>query len=325
MIIERVDHMNILIGTYTKENSQGIYNLKIDKKLNYKLNLLYKTNNPSYLDYKNNYLFTISSSDKGGIKVFKDNKLVDELHIENKTPSHISYSSYHNLIMTSNYQEGKVTIYKFNDNKISFNQEIFYENGSHAHQMVYYKETDKFYVCDLGLDLIYIYEINNDLKLNEIKRISFPKKSGPRHLILNANNNLIYLLCELSSEIYLIDPNNYEIINKYKTIPNNLKHNNQTAAIRLSNDNKFLYVSNRGEDTIALFKINKNELIYINSFKTNGTHPRDFNISLDNKYLLVANLHSNNLTLFERDIKKGDISFIKEISCFEPTNILFID
>ncbi len=306
--------MKYLVGTYTKDKSEGIYQVDDDSIVLY--NRLF---NPSYLTFQEGYLFTIA---RGGIEIYQNNILIYEDHSEASAPAHIFYEPSLEMIFTANYHVGQMSAYKFDGTQTKKIQTIIYPTGSHAHQVVYNPKLQLLFVVDLGLDTVFTYEINKDSKLVSKKDITLNKGVGPRHLVIS-EKGWVYCLTEYSHEIYVFNEKG-EIVKRYPTIDKNF-NGITAAAIRLTNDQKHLYVSNRGYDVITHFHVLDDGLLKLQKiYQSHGKHPRDFNLSLDESYLVVGNMHSNNIAIFERNTKTGDLKFIKTREVPEPSCIVFI-
>ena len=148
-----------------------------------------------------------------------------------------------------------------------------------------------FFVCDLGVDKIYVYTKN----LEEVEAVSLNPGCGPRHLAINTDKNLVYCANELSSTVTVLKYKNKKltVLGEYNTIFNNAE-DNFPAAIRFV-DHK-LYISNRGDNSISIFNAENQEPVLRNVVPCGGTWPRDINIF--GNYLLCANEMSNNISIF---------------------------
>ncbi|MEL6986698.1 MAG: beta-propeller fold lactonase family protein, partial [Bacteroidota bacterium] len=110
----------------------------------------------------------------------------------------------------------------------------------------------------------------------------------------------------------------------FSTLPDNFDGSNTCADIHISSDGQFLYASNRGHNSIAIFKIEADgSLIAKGHESTKGDHPRNFSLSPDEKFLLVANQKTNNIVSFKRDLATGMLSFASEVEAPAPVCILF--
>jgi len=269
-------------------------------------------NGCSYFDMKDNLLTAISDN---GISVFNvENrpKLIYQDSTMSVKPSHISYINQLGLILASNYHLGFLRIYKINQDSITSFHDINYPVGSKIHQALYNPFNKLIYVVDLGLDSVYIYQVQTD-NLILVKTIELPKNSGPRHLTFN--QDYMYCLTEYSNQVFHYD-NNFNLVNTYMTLTH-FYEKSDSSAIRISPNNKYLYTLNRIENYITHFNINNNgSLTYVKSYPTYGDHARDFNISNDNKYLVIANMSSNNLTLFKID-NDGALTLVNDKNPYE--------
>ncbi len=306
--------MKYLVGTYTKNQSEGIYLVEDEKVTLY--NRLF---NPTYFTLQEGYLFTLA---RGGIEIYQNGTLVYEDHSEANAPAHIFYEPSLQMIFTANYHVGQMSTYRFEGTQTKKLQTIIYPTGSHAHQVIYDTRLQTLFVVDLGLDTIFTYEINDKLKLVSKKDLTLHKGVGPRHLV-TSEKGYIYCLTEYSHEIYVYNEK-MEFVKKYSTIDKQFS-GISSAAIRITHDFKHLYVSNRGYDSLTHFLINsdgtlKQQKIY----NTQGKHPRDFNLSLDESHIVVGNMHSNNVSIFARNQQSGDLKFIKNLNVPEPSCIVFI-
>jgi 6-phosphogluconolactonase len=155
-----------------------------------------------------------------------------------------------------------------------------------------------------------------------------PDGAGPRHISIHPDRKWIYVINEFNSSVSLVTERKngrYELNNSYSTLPKKFNGDNYCADIHVSKDGKFLYASNRGHNSIAIFKIDQNEgsLNLIGHEPTKGKWPRNFAISPDEKFIIVANQHSNNIVSFKRDELSGELKYLDEIECPTPVNILF--
>ena len=193
---------------------------------------------------------------------------------------------------------------------------------------------DKKYIIStqLGIDKLAVYELINGT-LSEKSELSyhFPKGTGPRH-ITYVNSKYIYVLSELTSEIFVLryKPSNnnniFENIQVISTMPLNYDGNKSGAAIRIHPNKKFLYTSDRGNNSISLFSINSTDgkLKLLETVSCQGDSPRDFQIDPTGSYLFVANEKSNNISVFSIGPSTGSLTFMNSHEIYSPTCIEFI-
>ncbi len=321
--------MQLLLGTYTKKDSEGIYSLELDVSSNECKGLIshLKIDNPTYIALDGSRIFSVCSKDeKAGLAYFNNGVLVKRFLNETSTPCYVSYDSFYQMIFTANYHQGQINTYHLVNDDLESLQKIVYPQGSKAHFVQRIINFNAVFVCDLGLDKVYVYGIDDRKQLELKQTIDFEPGCGPRHLVSHPTMPMIYVLGENTNEVFIIKfIRSFEVINKISANPDQITQNQHAAAIRISKDGKFLYTSNRADHTISVFKIlDDGQLMLIQTISTYGTHPRDFNLSPDQNYLLAANLLSDSLTLFRRDRYTGKLSLIqKGISVYEPTCVVF--
>lgn len=169
----------------------------------------------------------------------------------------------------------------------------------HCHYVNLTADGKYLLVCDLGNDTIYTY----DKELNEISKSRVPEGDGCRHLAVSEMNNVVYCVNELASTVSVFDINDGVLTlgETYSAISSSYKGMNTAAAIRLSHDERYLYTSNRGDDSICIFEISSDgrKLNNIGYFKTGGESPRDFDIV--DGYMFVTNESTNNVTIFKNE------------------------
>ena len=171
------------------------------------------------------------------------------------------------------------------------------QTSPHPHQIIF--TPDKKYLCvtDLGLDKIIVY----DRELNGISSVSLPPGSGARHLAFSPDGQYAYCANELASSVTALDycGGTLTPLETYSALPSGFQGENTAAAIRVSNGGSFVYVSNRGHDSIACFTVSGNTLRLNEFVPCGGSSPRDFNISPDERFLICTNENSDNVCVFE--------------------------
>lgn len=185
--------------------------------------------------------------------------------------------------------------------------------GPHAHCAHFWK--DWVFIPDLGENAVFQYRYDPTVKkLEPDTHIEFEPGSGPRHMAMHPNLDLCYVSNELFNTVCvakLDDSERKEV--KQRLIPiqyeSTLENRDQTSyvsEIKLSPDAKFLYVSNRGDNSLAIFKVLEDgQLKRIGLVPTGGKFPRHFSITPCGKAVIVANQDSSRLTVFHRDVESG--------------------
>ena len=331
--------LNLLVGTYTQKGSEGIYLYQLDT-ITGQLKAVSHTesvSNPSYLAISKDkqFVYAVNENENGSISAFELNAKKDQLKLLNKVetkgahPCHISISPDQKNIFVANYTGGSLTsFHRFADGRLSNAQQFIQNEGAsidptrqtkaHVHGSFFSPNGKWLFVNDLGMDQtqIYPYDLSSDppLKHSAGLIIKAMAGSGPRHLSFSKNGEKVYVLEEITGTIsvYSFQKGIAKPIQRISTSIALNKDSPGSADIHLSPDGKFLYASNRGtENNIVQFQIDSKGLLMIASKKhtsSGGIMPRNFTISEDGKWLLVANQSSNNIVVFKRNISTGNLT-----------------
>lgn len=327
------------IGSYTRKESRGVRAFHFNEE-EFVMEDFYEVEDPSYLALSPDMNILYGSMRDGNSHgVFSMNLttgIVDRVLFENEnTPCHIS--TFEDRLLASNYHQGLLDLYALEEGMVKKRLDQAAHEGSgpnekrqkgpHVHFAMKNPHLPEVLVCDLGTDKVYRYEAKeNLLKKGELL---LPKGSGPRHIAFSKKHPYLYVFTELTSEIFVYDfkDGDYHLKQVVKTLPEDFQGENTGAAIRLSPDERHLYVSNRGHDSISAFKVKENHLLEkIDTYLSEGEHPRDFNLSPDGCFLLVAHMISNDLSLFRIDKNTGELTLLKKgIHTPEPISIVFLE
>lgn len=342
------DKIIIYIGCYAMPPQDGIYACCLDTRTG-ELTELFSSNavsNPSYLTLSSDKkrLYSVMEDDffkgepGGGIATFdigdRSLSLINTAGTRGTAPCHILLDEKNHFIFTANYNGGSLSMLALKDNGsagelsalIQHKADVGFKAVPHPHFLRPTKDSSAIYAVDLGLDVVKYYEIDTDAKtLVAIPSldIHLPLGSGPRHFVSDVlNPDIIYIICELSCEIIVVNCKHNQIIERISTLEH--KSESYCAAIKLSNDGRFLYASNRGDDSIAVFSVGQdsNPLSLIQTIKARGEYPRD--IWLCDDWLLCANQKSNTVTMFKRNRESGRLTFLKTALEF-PCPVCIID
>ncbi|MDQ0203048.1 beta-propeller fold lactonase family protein [Pectinatus haikarae] len=297
------------IGTYDSFESFGIYQFVFDDNTGRlsEPSLFYKTKGGKCVAIADDkILFTKESSAKSGITLI-DNKTnsLSELLTEKASPCFIAF--HDNNIYTANYHDGVVMIYKVNGNNLQIIKRLSMGNEAGCHQVLLLHNL--LFVPCLNLDCVNIYDAANDFSLTG--KITFSAGTGPRHGVFTSDEKRLYLVSELSNELFYFKLQPDKSWQLMKQLPIWLKGTaNASAAIRLSQDERFIYISTRGDNILSVFSISDNIPEQIQQVSCGGDHPRDFLLSPSGSYLLVVNRLSNNLLSMHIDKSSGLITAI---------------
>jgi 6-phosphogluconolactonase len=325
-----------LVGTYTSNTpSKGIYSLKLNKKtLSSDLKVVAEVVDPSFLAISKNkkQVFSVSErGDKCSVNAFKFNSVTSSTTFINKVsagndtgPCHIAATEKH--VFIANYGGGSIFAYNIQDNNSLSEvvQQIQHTGMSvnptrqtkpHVHQVVVSPDSKFLLVNDLGTDLLTVYSYDkNSLTqpLTAFDTLQLKKGSGPRHLTFDNTGNYIYLIQELDGTLSTIkyDFGRLTLVDTASVV---IKKEIQTGAadIHVSPDGMFVYATNRGTaNDISCFQTSKSgRLKFVQQISVEGVGPRNFAITKDGKYVLVGNQRTNEIVIFSRNKKTGELTF----------------
>jgi len=206
--------------------------------------------------------------------------------------------------------------------------------GPHAHCAHFWK--DWVFIPDLGENAVFQYRYNPSFKkLEPDTHIKFEAGSGPRHMAMHPTLDICYVSNELFNTVCVAkldatEPDKCKerlIPVQYESTLENRDQVSYVSEIKLSTDAKFLYVSNRGDNSLAIFKVlDDGRLERIDVVPTGGKFPRHFALTPCGKAVLVANQDSSTLTLFSRDTGTGLITATRNgYNVPAPNYIRFLD
>jgi 6-phosphogluconolactonase len=256
-----------------------------------------------------------------------------------KSTCHIGCDREGNKIFVSSYIDGKLTAYNFDGDKLSPVTDIISYEGSgpnpdrqersHAHQALVSPDNKWLYVCDLGSDKIWVHDLN-DLQ-GSIRSIDVPAGYGPRHLVWNNPLSKAYVYCELNSHILVYDRDDQSgmmtLLEDKAALPKEYKGEAAGSAIRIHPTNRALYVSDRGQNSIIVHRIDENgRLKFADWFSIKGETPRDFAIDPTGQWLLSANQDTDAIIPFRLDPESGlpTRETAPSFECGTPVSILFL-
>lgn len=335
----------LFVGTYTQKTSEGIYVFKFNTKTGdfVPVSIAKGIKNPSYLTISANKknIYAVSEIDKkGAVNAYKFDENSGELHLINSVsakgdgPCHAEINKEGNLLSIANYSEGNLSVFQINkDGSLADNPQVIQHSGSgpnkgrqdksHMHSTNWIPDKNEFLAVDLGTDQVVHYQINKS-KLEPIAEGTTHLKpgAGPRHLAFHKNGKFVYVINELDNTISCFKNENNKLsqFQNISTLPTNYKEVSYCADIHISPDGKYLYGSNRGHNSLAIYKIeNEGRLKLVDIQSVNGAWPRNFLITDDGAFILVANQNSDNITIFKRNKTTGKITATgKEIQVSMP-------
>ncbi|WP_010274156.1 lactonase family protein [Paenibacillus senegalensis] len=239
-------------------------------------------------------------------------------------PCYVSLYSDLKLLLVANYTGGSIAAYPMLDDGRIGAMADFHDHrqlaaaGSkqqpHPHCIVMDPGKQFVFVADLGLDQIVVYKLNPER--NQLVRhggTSLEPGAGPRHLLFNKEGDRLYVINELNSTITVLaydGQGQLEVLQSITTLPESFTGQNYCADLHLSPDGQYLYGSNRGHDSLAVYQVMPSDgrLELIEIIATGGRFPRNFALSPDGRWLLAANQESNTVTTFQIDASSGRLT-----------------
>lgn len=322
----------ILFGTYTKRTSEGIYEAILDTTQEKLIDaqLVAKVGNPTYLTTSAaNRIYAVDKHDgKGGLFVFDNSqrpaqKLAE--HLIDSSPAYVAVDELRQLVYAGYYHAGLTEVLKIEGDQLILTDQIQNEGhgprpeqgSAHVH-FTGLTPDNRLAVVDLGTDEVTIYDVNKAGKVTLVSTYQAPSGFGPRHIRFSPDGQYAYLLGELSSKLsvlkYDAQTGSLTHLQTIDTIPTDWTEHNGAAAIRVTNDGQYVYTSNRGHNSIAVFKTSDAgaHLELIQLIATEGDFPRDFALNHDENFIVVANQNTDNVSLYRRDPQAGTLTLLQK-------------
>jgi 6-phosphogluconolactonase len=333
----------VYIGTFTGAESKGIYLSRLDPATGALTPpvLAVETANPGFLevDGSNRRLFAVNQIDDyagqsaGAVSAYSIDPATGRLTSLNqqsslgKGPCHLLLDREGRNVLVANYRSGSVAVLPVErDGRLGPASTVVQHNGKsvnperqqgpHAHCVTLDPANRFAFVCDLGLDKVMVYKFDareGSLSPAEPPFVATRAGAGPRHMTFHPDGRHAYVIHELDSPItaYACDAADGSLreLQTLSTLPEGFIGNNTTAEIQAHPSGKFLFGSNRGHDSIAVFAVHpaNGTLTRVQIQSTLGKKPRHFGIDPAGKYLLAANQDSNTIAVFTIDPRTGHL------------------
>ena len=332
----------VYIGTYTAGKSKGIYVSKFDRA-NGSLSLpelAVEAKNPSFLCLHPNgkFLYSVGEVDsfdgkKSGVvsayQIEPGGKLtlLNQQASEGTGPCHLDLDKTDRCLLVANYGSGSIAALPMGkDGKLGEARTKIQHSGSsvnrsrqegpHAHFITTDAKNRFALTCDLGLDKVLVYQLDPEkasLTPNEPPSFTIKAGEGPRHLVFHPHGKWLYVINEMGSSISAFEYDSrfasVKDVQMVSTLPADFKGHSTCAEVQMHPSGKFLYGSNRGHDSIAMFAIDEKsgKLASLGQQSTGGRTPRHFVIDPKGKWLLAENQDSDNVVVFGIDEKTGKL------------------
>jgi 6-phosphogluconolactonase len=334
----------VYVGSYNKARGKGIHAFRFDAAagLLTSLGLATEAVNPTFVTASSDGRFLYATKEvtrhegrKGGaVKAFAIDRKTGRLRFLNEVasggtiPCYVALDKTGRYAMVANYGSGSVQVIEVRrDGRLgtatAFDQYAGSsvnpqrQEGPHAHSINVSPNNRFAIAADLGLDKVFVYrfdEKTGKLAPNHPAYAAVNPGSGPRHIAFARNGRFVYVIGEMKSNITTFAYDAARgILRKLQTIstlPKGYKGQNDCAEIAVSPSGKFIYGSNRGHDSIAVFAVDpkKGTLVPVERAPSGGKTPRHFAIDPTGSYLLVANQESDTVAVFAIDRKSGRLT-----------------
>ncbi|HUZ18059.1 MAG TPA: lactonase family protein [Spirochaetia bacterium] len=331
-------------GEVFQGKGEGIYIYSMDRSTGGMtlVNTVRGVTNPSYLAfdpsgrfaYAVNELKEYEGKASGSVSSFAVEQDGHNLRFLNKQPTggtdpcHVVVDRWGKHLFVANFMSGSVSVYpRRPDGSIGPATHFIQHTGSghipkrqagpHAHSTVLDHENRYAFIPDLGLDRLMIYRYDGQrgmLRPNETPWVQTKPGAGPRHLALHPSRPFAYLINELDSTIgaYRYDgaSGSFELLETVSTLPAGYTGASTCADINVDPLGDFLYGSNRGHDSVVIFRIDgaTGRLAYVGHESTRGKVPRNFAIDPAGRFLLAANQNTDTIEVFAIDRSSGKLS-----------------
>ena len=341
--------LTMLVGTYTSGSSKGIYTFRFNEETG-EATLLAEiaVSNPSYLTLSadNRFVYAVSEEDDSTsvVNAFAFDKekgtlrLLNSQRTEGTAPCYVSTDG--KKVLTANYGGGNMSVFTVKSNGALEPIDTLFQGAAtgpdknrqataHVHCATFSPDGNYIFATGFTADRLLRYAIHEKEESPQplSETVDIAPGSGPRHLTFSPSGRFAYLINELSGRVIAFsyaDGN----LNEIQSIAADTTSARGSADIRLSPDGKYLYASNRlKEDGLAIFEVNE-ELGTLAKvgYQHTGIHPRNFQITPNGKYLLVACRDSNVIQVFERDQATGLLTDTgKNIVVDKPVCIQFAE
>ncbi len=331
------------VGTYTDHGSKGIYAYRFDSATgeSTSLGLAAESAQPSFfaIASSGNFLYAINEMSQfngqrtGAVSAFAIQPhtgmltLLNQVASRGEGPAHIALDRSGKYALVSNYDGGSIAVFPvLQDGRLgeatafvqhkgsSANKER--QEGPHAHAAVFSPDNRFVIVADLGLDQLLVYRFNAATGTlgGDPQIVRAVPSAGPRHLVFDAAARHLYVINEMQSTVvtYAYDAANGALseLQIVSALPKGFARTSEAAEIEMHFSGKFLFASNRGDDSIAVFAANPKDgtLIPIEIDSSGGKTPRNFVLDPTGAWLLAANQDSNDIVVFRVDPGSGHLT-----------------
>lgn len=322
----------LFAGTYTQKSQsdhreEGVFAFDFDA-VDGKLTLRSASragHNPSFLRIHPNkeFVYAVNELGAGEISAFRIDSETGGLSLINSRPTrgahpcYVSFDPTGKYVLVSNYSSGSLAVFPIAANGEIGEMSGFIEHGGsgpdgkrqerpHAHSIAFDLSGRYVLAADLGIDRVLVYRLDpstGKLVLNNLWGAAMRPGAGPRHFACHPNGRVIYVANELDSTVTACTwdsaTGSLTPFQNLSTLPVNFEGENTVADIHIHPNGEVVYVSNRGDNSLAVFRIGiGGELDKIGIVSCGGNWPRNFTVDSSGRWLLCANQYSDQISLF---------------------------
>jgi 6-phosphogluconolactonase len=352
----------VYIGTYTRKGvSKGIYGYRFSPSTGdiVPLGLMAEAPHPSYLIVSPNQRFLYSTNEHESatapgntVTAYARDVMTGKLALLNKVsskgmgPAHIAIDKTGKFLVAANFGSGSVAEFPIHpDGSLGEASAFFQHTGSggdpvrqagpHAHCVLFSPDNRFLIVAEHGLDKIFVYKFDQStgaLEPNDPPFYSVQPAWAPRHLAFHPNGKYLYVISEIGSKLTTYDYDaahgTLKEVQTISALPDGFSGESRSAEVELDRAGKFLYGSNRGDNSIIVTAVNPKDgtLTPVEFVSTQGKTPRNFAIDPSGKYFFVGNQDSDTVVIFRVDRTTGKLTPTGQVlkDAAEPSCVLFV-
>jgi 6-phosphogluconolactonase len=279
--------------------------------------------NPSFVveSRDGRFLYAVNETTKGEVTAVDATslKVVNKVATGGADPCHLTLDPSGKHLITADYSSGTLSVFPLRaDGGIGARSQLVQHQGSgpdperqqgpHAHQVLFDPAGRYAFAVDLGADAVFTYSFTGG-RLTRVSTAKLKPGAGPRHLAFHPNGKVAYVANELDSTIVSCAYADGKLTpgQVLKTAPSGGVRN-YPAEVLVSGDGRFVYLSNRGHDSVAQFAVSGAELSLVGTTPVGGKYPRHITLDPSGRFLFAANQNSSNVTSFAVDAATGKLS-----------------